>query len=318
MTGRSMKLSVIIPCLNSAETISDQLEALASQHWSEPWEVIIADNGSTDGTIAIAEQYRSRLSNLRIVDASAFQGTSYAINAGVRAAAAESIAFCDADDEIAPGWVAAIGDALSSYDFVASRFDFQKLNEPWVIEARPCGQQHGLQRLWYPPYLPFAGGCGIGTKKAIHDAVGGYDETLTYVHDTDYCVKIQMTGVKLHFVSDALIHIRCRDTFKNIFSQARSWAEYNIVLYKRYQMLTNIKNEGAWRRYAFGWKQLSLLFLKWTATLILTPLYMTGRQDLLLRLPRKRSKGDIGRIIWQLGWHIGLLEGSIKHRTAPV
>ncbi|MBF2059991.1 glycosyltransferase family 2 protein, partial [Fischerella thermalis] len=43
-----MKVSVIIPCLNAAETIGVQLEALANQQWSQPWEVIIADNGSTD------------------------------------------------------------------------------------------------------------------------------------------------------------------------------------------------------------------------------------------------------------------------------
>jgi glycosyltransferase involved in cell wall biosynthesis len=48
-----MKLSVVIPCLNAAETIGGQLDALRGQNWSEPWEVIIADNGSTDATVNI-------------------------------------------------------------------------------------------------------------------------------------------------------------------------------------------------------------------------------------------------------------------------
>lgn len=53
--GRRPRLSVIIPCLNAADTIGKQLEALARQEWSEPWEVVILDNGSTDETLAVAE-----------------------------------------------------------------------------------------------------------------------------------------------------------------------------------------------------------------------------------------------------------------------
>ncbi|HET9225168.1 MAG TPA: glycosyltransferase, partial [Thermoanaerobaculia bacterium] len=44
------KLSVVIPCLNAEATLGDQLEALAGQGWSGEWEVIVADNGSTDGS----------------------------------------------------------------------------------------------------------------------------------------------------------------------------------------------------------------------------------------------------------------------------
>src|SRR5215468_11366155 len=137
----AMKLSVIIPCYNGVGTIATQLEALAKQDWSEPWEVIVSDNGSTDDSVAIVEKYRSKLPHLRVVDASAKRGAPYAINVGARAATGDAIAVCDADDEIAPGWVAAIGEALSRHEFVASRFEFRKLNEPWALEARSSG--HG-------------------------------------------------------------------------------------------------------------------------------------------------------------------------------
>jgi len=71
-----MKLSVIIPCFNAATTV--QLEALAHQHWCEPWEVIVSNNGSTDETVAIVEQYQEKLSNLRIVDSSDQRGAAHA------------------------------------------------------------------------------------------------------------------------------------------------------------------------------------------------------------------------------------------------
>ncbi|QYO63482.1 glycosyltransferase family 2 protein [Leptolyngbya sp. 7M] len=64
-----MKLSVVLPCFNGAKTIAVQLEALTKQHWLEGWEVVVVNNGSTDGSMAIVEQYRDRLPGLRIVEA---------------------------------------------------------------------------------------------------------------------------------------------------------------------------------------------------------------------------------------------------------
>jgi glycosyltransferase involved in cell wall biosynthesis len=66
-----MRLGVIIPCLDGSQTIAGQLEALARQECSDPWEIVLADNGSTDGTLDIVRRYQERLPNLRIVDASA-------------------------------------------------------------------------------------------------------------------------------------------------------------------------------------------------------------------------------------------------------
>jgi GT2 family glycosyltransferase len=108
--------------------------------------------------------------------------------------------------------------------------------------------------------FPFAGGCGLGAKRAIHEAAGGYDVTLPYLRDTDYCFKIQMTGVELHFVPGALIHIGCRKTFRNIFNQGRKWAEYIVIVYKRYQKLTSLKIVGAWRCYDSNWKNYLCFF----------------------------------------------------------
>ncbi len=87
-----MRLSVIIACLNGADTIGAQLDALAAnQQWSEPWEVIFADNGSTDGTVTIVEQYRHKLPKLLIVDASDQPGKAYACNVAMLAASGNAV-----------------------------------------------------------------------------------------------------------------------------------------------------------------------------------------------------------------------------------
>jgi len=232
-----MKLSVIIPCFNAANTIAVQLEALANQQWSEPWEVIVSDNGSTDETLAIVEQYQDKIPNLGIVNSSDRRGAAHARNVGVMAAASEALAFCDADDQVAPNWVAAMGEALSKYDFVAGRREYEKLNEPWTFKYRHFSQLDGLQVYKYPPYLPHASGSTLGIRRSIHEAIGGFDETMLQLEDTDYCWRIQLAGTKLHFVPDAVVHYRFRNTISDIYHQTRLWGEYNVLLYKKYRPL---------------------------------------------------------------------------------
>jgi len=137
--------------LQWAGFIATQLEALANQQWSELWEVVVADNGCTDESMVIVERYWGKIPNLSIVDASARRGQPYALNVGARAANGKALAFCDVDDEVTPGWVAAMGEALSKYDFVACRFEAKKLNPPWVQKTHSAPQQNGVQKYDYPP-----------------------------------------------------------------------------------------------------------------------------------------------------------------------
>jgi glycosyltransferase involved in cell wall biosynthesis len=285
-----VKLSVIIPCLNAAKTLGKQLEALAAQDWEEPWEIIVADNGSVDGSVVVARQYMSRMPHLRAVDASDRRGPGHAANVGAAAARGEALAFCDADDEVAPGWLRAMGEALSKHDFVACRIDLEKLNPRWLRRRSP--QERGVQQYSYPPYLPHAGGGTLGVKRRVHEAVGGFDESLPYLQDTDYCWRIQLAGTELRFVPDAVVHVRLRHTLPGIFRQALNWAEYNVVLYKRYQAhgmprLRLREGLAAWRHLAR-----SLLHL--------------------------RTRADWARWTWELGWRMGRVRGSIRHHILAI
>ena len=286
-----MQVSVIIPCYNAATTIATQLEALASQEWSEPWEVIVSNDGSTDDTLAIVEWYRKCVPNLRVINSSEQRGRSRARNIAAKAASGDALVFCDADDEVAPGWVATIGEALLKHDFVASRWETKKLNPPWL--QWNSTQENRLQKAWYPPYLPHAAGSGLGVKRALHEAVGGFDESLPRLMDTDYCFKIQLTGAELRFVPDALYHYRYPGTYARNFHQARLWAHYNILLYKRYRPI-GIEAPHPWREYARQW--LCLLRL----------------------LPGIHDKMRRGQLVRSLGQQIGRLQGVIKHRVHPV
>lgn len=231
----TIQISVIVPCFNGAETLAVQLEALTRQDFSGEWEVIVADNGSTDGTREIAKGFADRLPHFQWVDASGRKGAGHARNEGARVASGDCLAFCDADDEVADGWVSAIFRALTEHDFVASRFDPTRLNSLEAGVGHHCPQQKELQPFLYPRYLPHCGGCGIGIKRRVHQAVGGFDESLLRLQDTDYAWRVQLSGTPLHFAPEALVHVRLRATPKDQHRQARLWGEYNVLLYKRYR-----------------------------------------------------------------------------------
>lgn len=289
-----MKLSVIVPCYNAEDTLGVQLEALARQKWSEPWEVIVADNASTDGSLAVVEQFRHRLPNLRIVLALTKRGVSHTMNAGASVAQGESIAFCDADDEVAPGWLAAIGDALTVSDIVASRHDFEKLNRLWTQKnCKWVTQQHKLERTRFHPYLFHAGTCGLAAKRWLHEAVGGFDESLPVLSDVDYCFKTQLQGATLRFVPGAVVHVRRRERLGDSFKQARMWAKYNVLMYKRYHT-PGVKFPRPWRHYLYYWLQ-----------------FMGD-------LKHVRSKEDYAKLVWFFGWQLGLLQGSIRFCGPPL
>ncbi len=284
-----MRHSVIIPCYNCANTLGEQLEALSQQVWDQSWEVIIADNGSSDRSKEVAAAYRAKLPNLRLIDASKRRGAAHARNQGAKAALGEQLSFIDADDVVAPGWLAALGGALGRYDFVASRHDYEKLNSESARSSRGGNQNKGLQSYIYPPFLPHAGGCGLGVKRWLHEALGGFDETFLRLQDTDYCWRIQLEGVELHFVPEAVIHVRYRTNRRSIYRQARENGEANVHLHKKY--LPKGMPELSWKHGVAAW-----------LTLLKTLPHLTD--------PHRRS-----RWLWQFGWRIGRLTGSLKYHV---
>jgi glycosyltransferase involved in cell wall biosynthesis len=285
-----LKLSVVIPCLNAAATLGVQLAALAGQAWEGEWEVIVADNGSTDGSQEIVESYRDRLPGLQLVDASDLPGQAHARNLGAAAARGDAYLFCDADDEVAPGWLAALGRALTKHDFVACRYDNEKLNPVWVQRTHLNPQKDGLTSYDYPPFLPHAGGGGLGVTRRAHEAVKGFDETLPALEDTDYCWRLQLAGFQLHFAPDAVVNIRHRGDLGSIYRQGVSYGLHNVMIYQRY------RGQGMPR---LGWLP---GVRKWASLLLRTPVLLLTREGR-------------ARWTWQLGWRVGRVKGCFRYRV---
>src|SRR4051794_8389325 len=109
------ELSVVIPCLNAEDFLAGQLDALAAQTASFPWEVILVDNGSTDHSVDVAKSYADQL-DLTVVSAPERASQCYAQNVGVKVARSDKLVIVNADDEVAAGFIAAMYDALQQHD----------------------------------------------------------------------------------------------------------------------------------------------------------------------------------------------------------
>lgn len=253
---KRMKLSVIVPLYNDANYIAVQLDALANQTWSEPWELIVSDNGSTDGSLKVVKQYRKKLPNLRIVDASDKRGAAHARNVGAMAAWSDKLAFCDADDEVAPGWVKAMGEALVTYDAVTGPRNIFKHSKPEVVKAmsRPdWNPEKGLCKFGCPPYLPYAGAGNLGVKNSLHKTIGGFDETLCSLEDIDYSWRIQLSGIKIEFIHNALLYYRLPSTIARCLRKQYYSGKYQIALIKKY--LPSGLTELSWHTDMKNWIQ---------------------------------------------------------------
>ena len=289
-TSLPTHLSVVIPCLDAAATLPAQLAALAAQQHAGEWEVIVADNGSRDGSRAVAESFREHLPSLRVVDAGDRPGQAHARNAGAAAAKGDALLFVDADDEVAPGWLAAMAAALAEHPFVACRYDNETLNPEWVRETHLNPQRDGVTVYDYPPYLPHAGGGGLGIRRSLHESVGGFDETLPALEDTDYCWRVQRAGHGLAFAPDAVVRIRHRLDLRSLFRQGWRFGRWNVAMYKRYRPL--------------GMPRLGVTpgLLRWAKLLLVTPLMLLTR--------RGRA-----RWTWLMGWRLGRLHGCLAERV---
>lgn len=281
--------SIVIPCYNDSDLLVAQLEALADQTCPEPWEVVIADNGSEGGVAAlepVVDPYRDRL-DLRVVDASDGSGAGHARNVGVAASRGDKIAFLDADDVAGEGWVAAVVAALDEHVVAASRWDVERLNAPEVVAGRSAAQSRGVRSYVYPPYLDHAGGCGLGVRRDAFEAVGGFDEAFRLLEDTDLTWRLQLAGHTLAFAPDAVVHIRFRPDLRGSFWQSYGYGRYNVMLYKRYRargMPRLRKRDGL----------VALLML-------------------VLHLPRLFDAKRRAAYVRSVGFRLGRIRGSIEH-----
>lgn len=221
--GRVPRLvSVIIPARNSAETLTEQLDALRSQDHDGPWELVLADNGSTDETVAVFDRAISDRGDgsidpwidARVIDASQRAGSAHARNVGAADARGDLYCFCDADDVVDVSWLREIVGAAADHHLVGGRLELSRLNSERVRSWRPApsASVSGAPR--------FAPTGNLAIWAETFDALGGLDEAYLKSHDVELSKRALAAGADLGFAPDAIVHYRLRATLGGLAHQA--------------------------------------------------------------------------------------------------
>jgi len=204
-----MWVSVIIPAYNRANLLPFTLDAVLAQSLA-PAEVIVVDDGSTDSTAAVAAGYAARPGStvrlLRIGNS----GDLAARNAGLRAAGAEHVAFCDSDDLWRPGLLAGMA-ALwraepslhAAYcDFVTVRdgvwggeSKFAQAPPGFWDGLRPCGPDALVadaplvaRLIEFQPLFPSC----LVADRAFLLGLGGWDEGVGRTLGSDFATALRL------------------------------------------------------------------------------------------------------------------------------
>lgn len=201
-------ISVVVPTYNRADLIGETLAAIERQVLA-PMEVIVVDDGSTDGTpevmAGVMAGYGGRVRAIRIANS----GELVARNTGLRAASGELVAFCDSDDvwepdhlrtmaslwEDEPGLQAAYANFRVLRDgVVAARSKFDDAPPGLWDKMRGLGEDRGVfeasyvgELLRFQPFFPSA---MVVERVSFLDA-GGWDERVSRTVGCDFATTLR-------------------------------------------------------------------------------------------------------------------------------
>ena len=182
-----MDFSVVIPTFNRAPLLAAALESVFAQEFPAR-EVIVIDDGSTDGTLESLARFGARVTVLR----QANRGPAAARNAGLAQARGEYVAFLDSDDLWFPWTLATYRRAIEAHGGPAmvsgSQVDFEH-DAPAVAAAE-------YRATAFADYLATAsrnvwiGTCGVAIKTSALRAVGGFADHAFNAEDSDLWLRL--------------------------------------------------------------------------------------------------------------------------------
>lgn len=136
-----LPISIIVPCYNSAPTLSRALDSCIAQR--EAAQILVVDDGSTDPSAEIVFRYARHDARVQLLQMPMNGGPARARNWGALHAGAPVLAFLDADDEYLPGALAAAAAFLEQFPQEAAiRLDVEFAGFPQTLLAHPDFAEH--------------------------------------------------------------------------------------------------------------------------------------------------------------------------------
>lgn len=293
---RPHSVSIVVAVKNGLPWLRPQLASLVKQEAPVPLEIIVADNGSSDGTARLVQEFAEQSPRLRYLDAGSCRGQRDAQRLAVEHSTGELLLFADADDICPPGWAAAMMSAASSCHLVAGAVDVEALNDDDAINARPYARTTGVTA---PAQSLHAGPYAIGANFAVWREVWlSVDDPSSDLppscigggEDRDFSYAVRQRGYVLGFCPHPPVQYRLREPGPKLRRQLRSYGIADAALVKRYGSLGARGDSvlSALRKYLF----------------------------LVPRAAKARLEGDEAH--WarsELAVALGRLEGSLRYRV---
>lgn len=176
----SRTVGVVVPCKDEVATIGSCLTALREQVPS-PVRVVVVDNGSTDGSLAIARQLADEVLEVPAGPISRLRNLGAAALGDV-----DALGFVDADCEVQPGWVAAGLGRLDAVDLVGARAQAAP-DAPWVARRWAAIEEARAHddRVWSQHLM---------ISRTTFERIGGFDENLPTGEDIDLSTRVAQAG----------------------------------------------------------------------------------------------------------------------------
>lgn len=297
-----VQVSVIIPAKNAARWVVEQLDALAQQVGAPPFEVVIGDNGSSDGTREAAVSTAVPFP-VQVVDAAGPASASHARNVAASAARGEILLFCDADDLVDPRWVGALVAAVKDDPglVAAGSLHHERFNPRHVLEAygigpdaMPAAEQRPTRTdapsAGFAGYLPTVAGGNFAVHRQAYLALGGMDPSYPGgSEETDFAWRAQEAGHRVLGVPQAVVHYRLKHDARSLFRQQRIQQRGRMYLWMRY------RHRG-----------MNGPSVKASVSEILQGLRAWPRHS--------RDEASRLKLAYQIGAHVGALEGMFRYR----
>jgi cellulose synthase/poly-beta-1,6-N-acetylglucosamine synthase-like glycosyltransferase len=309
MAGERVTAAVVVK--DRCELMARCLDALLQQDLDAPYEIVVVDNGSTDGTPEMVRARAARASvPIRVVDCAGPIGR--ARNAAVTAAGAPVVAFTDSDCEPEPGWLRAGLDALDDAPRVGI---VQGCTRP-PADA-PRGRWSATQEL--TTFTNRYETCNIFYRRDALAAAGGFDETIGFFgEDTAAGWAVRRAGWDARFADGAVVrHVVTHPGLVWHLRRALRYGNVNALV----RRFPEMREQLLWQR----------LFLRprsaaFTALVAGVALGAVQRRFLVLALPylwlrrpKGRHRGDLmdaaGAAAFDAAVFAGLVRGSVRERT---
>ncbi len=241
-------VSVVIPAYNAAWCIARAVESVFAQGFCD-FELIVVDDGSTDGTGAVLSRYGDALRVLPKANG----GLSSARNAGIRAARGRYVAFLDADD----WWLA---DKLErQVALMRSRPELAFCSTAARIEG-PGGEALGewrcrgdtdaaLEAIFAVNAFVAGSGSAVLARRDAFDRAGGFDESLRSLEDIDMWMRLAAVGSYACIAAPLAVILKRPDSMSGNLDVMRNAA---ITVMRKNRHLLPPGKRGAFWRHAYA------------------------------------------------------------------